>query len=273
MKPHLLCSVILTVAGLSACAHHGSDVASRNDADEPMSTTLNAYHWQLDRAVTASGDADMQWILPNRPQQPLTLTFHEQQQRLVVSGLCNPTGASYDVDGSNIHVSQVASTMMMCPDESLMRYEQAVGQRLPQASSWNITRMHDEPVHQPSLTLRFQDGAQWVLKGSPTAETEYGSTGETLFLEVAAQAVPCSDPLINNRQCLNVRTINYDAAGLQQGQGPWEAFYGTIDNYQHTPGVRNVLRVKRYTRKDAPADGSDYAYTLDMIVESEAINH
>ena len=36
------------------------------------------------------------------------------------------------------------------------------------------------------------------------------------------------------------------------------------------PGVRNVLRVQRYTRKDVPADASKYAYVLDMVVESDA---
>ena len=45
-------------------------------------------------------------------------------------------------------------------------------------------------------------------------------------------------------------------------------FYGDIEGYAHEAGIRNVLRVKRYTIKNPPADGSSLAYVLDMVVES-----
>ena len=267
MKSYLIGSAVLAIAGLSACTHPGVHRTTSMDSVDTTATTLNAYHWTMNRAVDPAGNSDPQWIYQHNDDTPVTLTF--DKQRLAVAGLCNSMGASYTTDGTKIEISQAVSTMKMCADESLMRYEQAFSQRLPQAAAWHVTRMDDEPVKQPSLTLRFKDGAQWVLTGVPTAETQYGSTGETLFFEVAAQTVPCSDPLTPNRQCLNVRTINYDASGLKQGHGAWEPFYGTIDNYEHTPGVRNVLRVKRYTRQNAPADASQYAYVLDMVVESE----
>lgn len=268
MKLPLICSALLTVASLSACVHHdggmGGFVPSQTE------TTLTSYHWTMNRAVDASGNTDQQWIYENIHETPVTLTF--DTQRLSVKGLCNNMGASYTIDGANINISQVMGTMKMCPDEALMRYEQAFGQRLTQASGWGITRMNDEPVEQPSLTLRFNDGAQWVLTGEPTAETKYGSKGEIMFLEVAPQTVACHDPMIPERQCLHVRTVNYDANGLKQSHGDWEYFYGYIDDYQHTPGVRNVLRVKRYTRQNVPADASSHAYVLDMVVESETVD-
>lgn len=259
-------STLLIVAGLGACGHFDGTDPGTNPVMESTPQTLAAYHWTLDRAVDAAGESDPQWIRNNNPE-PVRLTF--QEQRLGVTGLCNSMGASYKTDGSKISIDHVVSTMMMCPDESLMRYEHTFGQRLEHASAWHITRMHDEPETEPSLTLRFRDGAQWVLKGTPTPETQYGSTGEIVFLEVAAQRQPCSHPLIENKQCLYTRTIEYDAQGLKQSQGSWEYFYDEIENYEHTPGVRNVLRVKRYTRQDVPADASRYAYVLDMIVESE----
>lgn len=268
MKPYLMFGAILTIAGLSACAHPDWQNTAGTDSEDHTTTTLNAYHWTMNRAVDADGRSEPQWIYQRDDGTPVTLTFNEQ--RLAVAGLCNSMGASYTVDGTKINISQAVSTMKMCADESLMRYEQAFGQRLQEAAAWHITRMDDEPAEQPSLTLRFEDDAQWVLTGIPTAETLYGGTGEIIFFEVAAQRVPCSDPLIPNRQCLNVRTIEYDASGLKQGHGPWEPFYGYIDKYEHTPGVRNVLRVKRYTRQDVPADASRYAYVLDMIVEQES---
>ena len=267
MRPYLFSSALMFVAGLSACAHYDGRDATQAETMDHTETTLNAYHWTMNRAVDANGNSDPQWIYQRSDAGPATLTF--DTQRLAVSGLCNSLGASYTIDGTKIEIDHAVSTMKMCADESLMRYEQAFGQRLPQAAAWHITRMHDEPAGQPSLTLRFKDGAQWVLTGNPTAETQYGSSGEIMFLEVAPQHIPCSDPLIPDRQCLNVRTIDYDAAGLKQGHGAWAPFYGYIDNYSHTPGVRNVLRVKRYTRQDAPADASRYAYVLDMVVESD----
>ena len=47
------------------------------------------------------------------------------------------------------------------------------------------------------------------------------------------------------------------------------AFYDPIEGYSHQAGTRHVLRLKRYTRQQVPADASQYVYVLDMIVESE----
>ena len=60
-----------------------------------------------------------------------------------------------------------------------------------------------------------------------------------------------------------------DASGIKQRVDQWQLFYDEIENYQHQAGVRNVLRLKRYTRQQAPADASRYVYVLDMVVESE----
>lgn len=268
MKPSLICSAVLAVAGLTACAHQGAENSVGHEAVDQGHSHLTSHHWELSRAVDAVGAPDPRWLWQSPHGKQVTLTFDEQ--RLAVAGLCNNMGAHYQVDGSKIHIDQLISTMRMCPDESLMRYEQAFAQRLPQASVWHIIPSSDDPAQQANLTLGFEDGAQWVLNGVPTAETKYGTTGETLFLEVQAQTVPCSDPLIPNRQCLNVRTVDYGSDGLKRGHGPWAPFYGYIEGYQHMPGVRNVLRVKRYARQNAPADVSRYAYELDMVVESEA---
>jgi len=252
-----LCTA-LAFTGLAACAHQEGGVQPGAQA----ASSLSAYHWQLDKALDGGGNSQPQWI--GSGGKPVTLTFKDQ--RLSVAGLCNAMGASYQTTGTKMHISQVTSTMRMCSDADLMKYEQAVGQRLPEVSAWSI----DEAQSGPTLTLRFEDGGQWLLEGEPTAETRYGSAGEIMFLEIAPQEVACAHPLIPNKQCLNVRTVQYDAAGIKLGHGPWQPLYESIEGYQHEPGVRNVLRVKRYTRKDVPADASRYAYVLDMTVESEA---
>ena len=53
--------------------------------------------------------------------------------------------------------------------------------------------------------------------------------------------------------------------------GAWRNFHGSIEGFSHTPGVRNVLRIDRYQRKQAPADASRYVYVLDLVVESETV--
>ena len=252
-----LCTAI-ALGGISACAHQDGGTDSRHAASGDEAA-LSAYYWKLNKALDEKAAPEPQWQAPG--EHPLTLAFKDQ--RLSVTGLCNAMGAGYRTAGSEMSISQVTSTMRMCGDPSLMQYEQAVGKRLPQVKAWNIAQAQAAPV----LTLRFNDGGQWQLQGIPTPETRYGSDGEILFLEVAPDEVACSHPLMPEAKCLKVRTVKYDANGLLLGYGPWETFNDAIEGYRHEPGVRNVLRVKRYTRKDVPADASRYAYVLDMTVE------
>lgn len=268
MKP-LLSRFLLaaTVSILSACTMNANTPSSSHTPMPVTATTgpatLSAYHWDLAEARDANGAEQAAWVPPKtRGDAPLRLGFSDQ--RLSVSGLCNHLGASYSIDTNKITISSIVGTMMACNDEGVMQYEQAVGQRLPQATAWKISESPTGPL----LMLHFEDGAQWTLTGTPTDATRYGSPGEIQFLEIASQRVACSHPLIPNMQCLNVREIQYDAQGIKTGQGDWQAFYNEIDGYTHQPGVRNVLRIKRYERTQVPADASRYAYVLDMVVES-----
>jgi len=250
-----------TVSVLSACAMNSntssSSAASASTAS--ASATLSAYHWDLSDARDASGAKQTQWIPANAQ-----VRFSFNDQRLAISGLCNRLGAGYRLNADTIEISPVVGTMMACPDTGLMQYEQALGKRLPQVTTWHITEQSTGPL----LTLRFDDGAQWTLTGTPTDETRFGGPGEIQFLEIAPQRVSCSHPVIPNMQCLQVREIQFDANGIQISQGPWEAFYSEIEGYTHQPGVRNVLRIKRYERAQVPADASRYVYVLDLVVQS-----
>lgn len=273
MNLKLIGCTMLTAIMVAGCAHHTPDTMQTGQTpqltqtDQHADVSLSSYHWRLSRAVDAAGISEPNWLRPQR--DPVSLTFNDRH--VAITGLCNAMNAGVSITGSSIQISDPVSTMRMCPDTSLMRYEQAIGQRLPQAASWHISHAADQTEH-PQLTLKFRDGAQWVFVGEPTTETQYGSTGETLFIEVAAATVPCSDPLIAQRQCLNVRTVQYNESGTKISQGPWQPFYDHIKDYQHQPGVRNILRVKRYTVENPPADASAFAYVLDMVVESETVN-
>ncbi len=93
-----------------------------------------------------------------------------------------------------------------------------------------------------------------------------------MFLEIAPQSKPCTHPLVPNRQCLQVREVHFDDKGLRTGeQEGWQPLYQDIEGFDHVEGTRNVVRLKRYTMRNPPADASSVAYVLDMVVESEDV--
>lgn len=265
MKRYLLLALPLALA---ACAKPPQgEPATTPAAETPAATApatpvevpaLSANHWRLTDAKNAQGqridalfaDAD----------QPVQLDFIDG--RVGVSNTCNRMGGSYSVAGEQLTFDRMASTLMACTDAKLMALDQEVGKRLE--GSLKFAQSAD------TLILTTASGDALTFTGEPTAETRYGGPGETVFLEVAAQTQACSHPLIPDKQCLQVRELKYDDKGIKTGtDGAFGNFYQDIEGYAHEPGVRNVLRVKRYTIKNPPADGSSLAYELDMVVESE----
>lgn len=259
----------LALMGLVACTapQSASDTpVSKRQMDKEIS--LEAYHWRLFAAADKSGQPLP--AIPGADGKQVTLNFTDRQ--VSVDGLCNLMSGGYTVNGSKISITQPVSTMKACMDETLMRNEHEVGKLLPTASEWNMAKADSAPDNPaPVLTLTFKDGSKWRMKGEPTANTRYGSEPQRVFLEVAAQRETCSHPLIPNYQCLKVREIQYGENGVKTGTGEWMYYYGDIEGYTHQPGVRNVLRVNRYTLQNVPADASNRADVLDMVVESEVV--
>ena len=234
-----------------------SDPAAAAPAD---ASALSAYHWRLSDAKDANGQR-IEALFANA-QKPLQLDFKEG--RVAVGNTCNRMGGAYSVEGDQLKLGRMASTMMACADAKLMALDQEAGKRLEGSIRFAPTG--------DMLVLTTASGDVLTFAGEPTAETRYGDNGETAFLEVAAQTKPCSHPLIPDKQCLQVRELKYDdKAGKIGTDGAFGNFHGDIEGYVHEPGIRNVLRVKRYTIKDPPADGSSLAYVLDMVVESEIV--
>jgi hypothetical protein len=126
-----------------------------------------------------------------------------------------------------------------------------------------------QPGATPGLRLASPTQQTLSLSGQPTMASPYGAPTR-IFLEVAAQTMPCQPGAGAQTQCLQVRERRFDTQGLRiEPPGEWRAFYDRIDGYTHTPGVRNLLRIDRYQRKQVPADASRYVCVLDMVVESE----
>ncbi|WP_245598061.1 META and DUF4377 domain-containing protein [Ottowia thiooxydans] len=221
---------------------------------------LTAYEWDLTAAHDARGQAATEWMLNGR--QPLRLRFEGGQ--VSVRNLCNIVGAAYTTDGSRLQVNRPISTMRACADTQLMKLEQQVAAQLPTASSFSV-----QSGAKPQLSIQFADKSRWELSGTPTPQTQYGGRGERMFLEVGPQRVPCSNGVMKDAQCLYVRVVSYRENGVKLRVGPWGNFHTEIQGFTHEPGMRQILRVNRFVRKDVPADASAHVYVLDMVVESE----
>jgi heat shock protein HslJ len=251
---------------LLACAQAPQNTSPAAPADRSTGTAnpalLGAYHWRLSEASDAQGqpiDA-----LFARADKPLQLDFRDG--RLAVGNACNRMGGAYSASGGQLKLGNLVSTKMACADPRLMALDEAVGKRLQGTLTFAL--LADA---QPRLTLTDAAGERLVFLGEPTADTYHGGPGEIVFLEIDAQAKPCRHPLIPDKRCLQVREIQYDGQGIKRAPGAWQNAYAEIQGYTHAPGIRNVLRVRRYTIKNPPADGSSLAYVLDMVVESEAV--
>ena len=224
-------------------------------------SALGKYHWRLAQAT--GGDGKRIDALFARPDQPLQLDF--VHDRLSVSNACNRLGGNFSVQGDRLKLGQMAQTMMACADPALTALDGAISQRLQGQPKIQVAGESDAPM----LSLTADNGDTLVFTGEPTAQTRYGGEGETVFLEVAADTKPCSHPLIPGKQCLQVRERKYGANGVVESTGEWQPMYQDIEGYTHEPGIRNVLRVKRFAIKNPPADAPSTAYVLDMVVESE----
>lgn len=270
----LLLSLALPVL-LAACPQSGSNPQAADAAPAPATyaataptatsdavAQLGRYHWRLQDATDAQGKRiDALFV---RADQPLQLDFADG--RVAVANACNRMGGGYSLEGESLVVARMASTMMACADARLMALDGEIGKRLEGASKFTLAT-----GDAPTLTLTTASGDTLVFAGAPTADTRYGGPGERMFLEVAARTKPCPHPLIPDKQCLQVREVKFDDKGLKVGMpSDFGNFYDAIEGYQHEDGVRNVLRVNRYTIANPPADASRYAYVLDMVVESDA---
>lgn len=257
MKPYWL----LLPLGLTACATQAPLTMTAHLPPEAAAEALPRYHWQLADARDAAGKRVETLFV--RRDAPVQLDFADGG--LAIGNLCNRMVAAYRTDAATLKISRLASTLMACTDPKLALLDDAMATRLEGALPFAV---QGEP---PRLQLTARNGDVLVFSGTPTAQARYGSPGETVFFEVAAEEVPCPHPLVKDARCLSVREVHYDEQGLESApRGEWENLYTPIEGYRHEPGIGNVLRLKRYAVPNPPADGSAVAYVLDMVVQTGA---
>src|SRR5690554_516280 len=105
--------VAFAISSLGACAS-GDGGADKQPLAVAAETTLTAFTWQLQNATDSKGAAQAQWVRDGAAGKPAVFTFKDQ--RLSVTGLCNTLLAGYDIQGQQMDVSQVVSTMRACAD-------------------------------------------------------------------------------------------------------------------------------------------------------------
>lgn len=246
----------LPLALLSACA---STTPGGNDsASSTPSASLAGYHWQLSSATDKAGSSISTLHTPSG-EKPVQLDFADNFS--AYAG-CNRMLGAYSIQGSTLTIGNMVSTLIGCPP-ALAKRDQTLAALLEKPLT---IRSHSSD----SLVLVSANGDVLNFVGVPTAENRFGGPGETVFIEVAAQRKPCSHGVMANAQCLQVRPVHYNSQSIKQPSNEdFSHFYGEIEGYQHQPGVRNVLRVKRFDIANPPADAPAQAYVLDMVVESE----
>jgi len=262
-RPSRTLVAAVAALGLSACASGPgtSGLASWEPLAPGAERTLEAYRWRLESATDGQGRRIDAIALPDGH----AFAFAFPASRVVIDGGCNTMRGGVEVDAGRIRVGRMASTMMAC-DGPLMQADAALAKLLVDP----LTAAIDGSA-EPRLRLVTAASDTLVLVGQPTPEARYGK-GTLMFLEVAAQRVPCNLPPMRIATCLQVRDRAFDANGLPVGApGEWRALPGEIEGYAHREGERNVLRVKRFERSGAPADASRFLYVLDLVVESEIV--
>lgn len=250
--------LFLALSLLGACSRSGSATttpSAQGASAQVDAASLSAQHWHLTDATRADGSRIAE-LFP-RADRPIQLDFADG--RVGVSNACNHMAGSYTLSGDAVSVGDVMATEMAC-EEPLMQAESAMGRVL---RGGGTLRFEGE-----QLLWTTPGGDALRFRGEPTADTRYGGPGEQVFFEVAAQRTDCTHPEMPDYRCLNVRELHYDESWVVASRGEWQPLYQEIEGFTHAPGTRTVLRLRRYTIANPPADGSSVAYVLDMVVES-----
>jgi len=236
--------------------------AARTNADAGLLQILQDHQWSLKAATDSQAQAIATLFPPDTG--PYVFTFSSSM--LNVQGGCNNLGGGYQINAQGqLAADQMQSTMMAC-EPALMQADTALAALL--AQPLQITIMWGVP---PQLQLRTASAETLALEGQVTPEAVYGPS-TLLFLEVDAAQLPCRNPRNTQTTCLQVREISFDEQGLRTSMiAPWQPFYDEIEGYTHTPGERNVLRVKRFDRGAVAGNAAPAIYVLDLIIETEIV--
>jgi heat shock protein HslJ len=104
-----------------------SPPAAGRDSAAPLENT----NWKLTRLGTAA-------VTVASPQSEPHLTLHSESHRVSGSGGCNRLMGSYRLNGDELTFSQMASTMMACPEG--MDTEKAFLKAIEEVKTWKVAQ-------------------------------------------------------------------------------------------------------------------------------------
>lgn len=240
-----------------------------DDATPAKAIALGDYHWRLVDAADPAGKRIAALLV--RPDQPILFDFADD--RIAIGNACNEIAGQTRIEGDRVRVAALVSTKMACVDAALSALDGEISRRVEGESRFRFESGDLQPGDPPKMLWTAATGDVLRFVGEPTPQTRYGGPGTVEYLEVAAKTEPCRVGLAPNEvECLRIRTLRYGDDGLPAGEpGPWGPSGLTIQGYRHEPGIRTVLRVRRFQIPNAPADTPQVAYVLETVIESEMV--
>lgn len=226
--------------------------------------TLGRYDWTLVSAV----DSNNKSLAPlTAIKDQVTLNFAEQNGTNTVgfSVGCNRMGGSYEIASNILMVKDVISTQMFCQDLD-------AAEKLLSSVMQGDSQLSYTAGSVPVLTLidsSRANKATLVWQGKMKADAKYQQKGETIFWAVDHKAEPCANG--SSKKCLKVKPVTYNEQGVKTDEGSWMLFSGEIQGFTHDATQDQVLRLKRYTVAPSDVKGKQFAYVLDMVVESQMV--
>lgn len=258
----LLAAAVLGLPVIAAAQAASAPEPARRNADAALVRALQSNTWTLQSASEASGHPVEGVLVPGH-----AFVMRLQDARVSIQGGCNTMNGGWRLSPQGqLTIGRLAATMKAC-EAALMKADAALSALLAQPLDVAL-----QAGDKPELRLVSSAQQTLVFSGQPTFESLYGKATR-IFLEVAPQTVECASGVMRG-QCLQVRERRFDDKGLRiEPPGEWRTLHGSIDGYTHQAGVGNVLRIKRYQRRNVPADASAFVYVLDMVVESAVVKN
>ncbi len=248
-------AIALFPLALAAC--QSSDIQKAGDLavsvlqQQNADKTLASYQWSTNTE--------------NAPK-PLVLNFNDNGT-LSIATSCNGMSTSWKVENNLISTGNIMATQMAC-ETNAMKQEGVASALFSNRKAPFVLNTTD--AQNPTLTIISSTGEKLVFTGKMTPETLYSSQGETIFLEISPETKKCTG--VAPQTCLQVREVKYADNGVKtQVDKDWTLFYDQIEGFTHSASERQIIRVKRFERKNPAADQSKYAYIYDMAVEREAV--
>ncbi|MFC4822490.1 hypothetical protein [Dokdonella ginsengisoli] len=258
----------LAWAGLIPLLVIGREVPAQSDADDPA--VLEGHNWYLAEAHTSKGESLPVFTPPNA--EPIVLRFHGRS--LAVTG-CNTLGEGYVLANGRIVQSRSEQDLVT-------RTARGCEARRGMADDAILVLFNGDPRYRLVPPVRRSEGPRLVLespadmtvvfRGEPTAEKRFGSKGETIYFDIAPQAIRCALPGRPVHDCLQVRQLFEQRDGsylpdrneVPAGQaGPWQLLYDGIEGVNPQEGRESgwYVGLRRF-RREGSETGAPYAYVL-----------